>query len=106
MTAARRVRRRPARAPGAPRASRNSEPGSDGPATVAAHVDLGAAPGAGPSVFDRAMAVLTANDPRFQQGFEAVDTSVLAGVGFYGYYGALSEGPIASSPVGVRPPWV
>jgi acetyl esterase/lipase len=36
-----------------------------------------------------AMAALTANDPRFQPGFETVDTSVVAGVGLYGYYGPL-----------------
>jgi acetyl esterase/lipase len=35
------------------------------------------------------MAALTANDPRFQPGFEHVDTRIAAGVGFYGYYGAL-----------------
>jgi acetyl esterase/lipase len=38
-----------------------------------------------------AMAALTANDPRFQPGFEAVDTSITAGVGLYGYYGSLGE---------------
>ena len=30
-----------------------------------------------------------ANDPTFQPGFEAVDTSITAGIGLYGYYGAL-----------------
>ncbi len=29
----------------------------------------------------------TANDPRFQPGFESADTSVLAALAFYGYYG-------------------
>jgi acetyl esterase/lipase len=35
------------------------------------------------------MAALTANDPHFQPGFESVDTSILSGVGLYGYYGQL-----------------
>ena len=34
------------------------------------------------------MAALTANDPTFQPGFEAVDTSITAGIGLGGYYGA------------------
>jgi acetyl esterase/lipase len=32
-------------------------------------------------------AACTPNDPQFQPGFESVDTSVLAAVAFYGYYG-------------------
>jgi acetyl esterase/lipase len=36
-----------------------------------------------------AMAALTANEPRFQPGFETIDTSIVAGVGLYGYYGQL-----------------
>ncbi len=36
-----------------------------------------------------AMAALTANDPRFQPGFEAADTTITAGIGLYGYYGPL-----------------
>jgi len=36
-----------------------------------------------------AMAALTANDARFQPGFEAADTSIAAGIGLYGYYGEL-----------------
>jgi acetyl esterase/lipase len=32
-------------------------------------------------------AALTPNDPQFQPGFESVDTSILAAVAFYGYYG-------------------
>lgn len=36
------------------------------------------------------MAALTANDPRFQPGFEAADTSITAGIGLYGYYGELA----------------
>lgn len=36
-----------------------------------------------------AMAALTANDPTFQPGFEAADTSIIAGIGLYGYYGPL-----------------
>ena len=34
-----------------------------------------------------AMCALTANDPRFQPGFEEADTSVTAAIGLYGYYG-------------------
>jgi acetyl esterase/lipase len=36
-----------------------------------------------------AMAASTANDPQFQPGFEHVETSIAAGVGFGGYYGPL-----------------
>ncbi|MCA9972302.1 MAG: alpha/beta hydrolase [Anaerolineales bacterium] len=32
-------------------------------------------------------AACTANDPRFQPGFESADTSVSAAIAFYGYYG-------------------
>ena len=39
-----------------------------------------------------AMAALTANDPTFQPGFEASDTSITAGIGLYGYYGQLGGG--------------
>lgn len=35
------------------------------------------------------MAALTANHPTFQPDFEAVDTSITAGIGLYGYYGQL-----------------
>jgi acetyl esterase/lipase len=45
-----------------------------------------------------AMCALTANDPRFQPGFEAADTSVAAAVGLYGYYGPAAAGSIPSSP--------
>jgi acetyl esterase/lipase len=46
---------------------------------------------------------LTANDPRFQPGFEDVDTRVSGAVGFYGYYGQVTA-DAASSPAGhVRP---
>jgi acetyl esterase/lipase len=46
---------------------------------------------------------LTANDPRFQPGFEQADTQVTGAVGFYGYYGQVTDDP-ASSPAGhVRP---
>jgi acetyl esterase/lipase len=44
-----------------------------------------------------AMTALTANDPAFQPGFEGVDTSVAAAIGFYGYYGRV-DGP-GSSPL-------
>lgn len=36
-----------------------------------------------------AMAALTANDSRFQPGFEEADTSVTGAIGLYGYYGFL-----------------
>jgi len=41
------------------------------------------------------MAALTVNDPAFQPGFEAADTTIAAGVGLYGYYGSLGnpDGP-------------
>jgi acetyl esterase/lipase len=42
-------------------------------------------------------AALTANDPAFQPGFESIDTSVTAAIGFYGYYGRIEPGP--TSPV-------
>jgi acetyl esterase/lipase len=35
------------------------------------------------------MAALTENDASFQPGFEGSDTTISAGVGLYGYYGAL-----------------
>jgi acetyl esterase/lipase len=44
-----------------------------------------------------ATAALTPNEPRFQPGFEQVDTSVTAAVSLYGYYGCYS-GSAASSP--------
>jgi acetyl esterase/lipase len=40
---------------------------------------------------------LTPDDPQFQPGFEHVDTRVLGAVGFYGYYGPVTDDP-ASSP--------
>jgi acetyl esterase/lipase len=46
-----------------------------------------------------AMAALTPNDPQFQPGFEAVDTSVHAGIGLGGYYGALGTGVPSSAPL-------
>jgi acetyl esterase/lipase len=36
-----------------------------------------------------ATAALTANDVKYQPGFETVDTSVAAAIGLYGYYGPL-----------------
>lgn len=47
-----------------------------------------------------ALAALTPNDPEFQPGFEAADTSVAAAISLYGYYGPLgrTEGP-SSSPL-------
>jgi acetyl esterase/lipase len=44
-----------------------------------------------------ATSALTPNDPRFQPGFEDVDTSVTAAVSLYGYYGPY--GDPASSPL-------
>ena len=41
---------------------------------------------------------LTANDPRFQPGFEDVDTSVAAAVPFYGIYDFTDEGHFGSDP--------
>jgi acetyl esterase/lipase len=38
-----------------------------------------------------ATAALTANDPTFQPGFEAADTSITAGIGLYGYYGPVTD---------------
>jgi acetyl esterase/lipase len=43
------------------------------------------------------MAALTANDPAFQPGFEASDTSITAGIGLYGYYGSLGDDDDPSS---------
>ena len=46
-----------------------------------------------------AMCALTANDSRFQPGFEQADTSVSAAVGFYGFYGSASSSePRTSDP--------
>ena len=50
-----------------------------------------------------AMAALTANDPTYQPGFEAVDTSIAAGIGLYGYYGQLSDDPATTPLSHVRP---
>jgi acetyl esterase/lipase len=44
------------------------------------------------------MAAFTANDPRFQPGFEDVDTTVTAAIGLYGYYGSLGDTATSSSP--------
>ncbi len=46
------------------------------------------------------MAALTANDPRFQPGFEDADTSVSAAVCLYGFYG--SREPAGSPPSSPR----
>jgi acetyl esterase/lipase len=45
-----------------------------------------------------AMAALTAGDPAFQPGFEDVDTSALAAICLYGYYGTMTAG-MTSSPL-------
>jgi len=46
------------------------------------------------------MAALTANDPRFQPGFEREDTSVTAAIVLYGYFGSLSsKDDLPSSPL-------
>ncbi|HSO53196.1 MAG TPA: alpha/beta hydrolase [Actinomycetes bacterium] len=47
-----------------------------------------------------AMAALTPNDPVFQPGFERADTSVVAAVCLYGYYGSLdADERFPSSPL-------
>lgn len=47
-----------------------------------------------------AMTALTANDPRFQPGFEDADTSLAGAIGLYGYYGRLGvETKDVSDPV-------
>jgi acetyl esterase/lipase len=45
-----------------------------------------------------AMAALTAGEPRYQPGFESVDTSISGFVGFAGYYGPLSDERDDTSP--------
>ena len=45
------------------------------------------------------MAALTPNDPAFQPGFEAADTSVSAAISLYGYYGSLDSERQPSSPL-------
>ncbi len=44
-----------------------------------------------------AAAALTSNEPRFQPGFEEVDTSVTAAVSLYGYYGRYGGAAAAAS---------
>lgn len=47
-----------------------------------------------------AMAALTQNSPTFQPGFESVDTSVIAAICLYGYYGYIDTNPgLISSPM-------
>lgn len=47
-----------------------------------------------------ATAALTSNDPRFQPGFEAADTSLTAVVAMYGYYGSLpADDGLPSTPL-------
>lgn len=50
------------------------------------------------------MAIVTADDPQYQPGFEGSSTSFTAGIGFYGYYGELGgvEG-VRSTPLGYKP---
>jgi acetyl esterase/lipase len=45
------------------------------------------------------LAALTPNDPAFQPGFEAADTSVSAAISLYGYYGSLDSERQPSSPL-------
>jgi acetyl esterase/lipase len=45
------------------------------------------------------LAALTPNDPKFQPGFERVDTSVAGAICLYGYYGSVSSGEPPSSPL-------
>jgi acetyl esterase/lipase len=50
------------------------------------------------------MCALTGNDPRFQPGFEDLDTQINGAVALYGYYGPASSGSFPSSPADyVRP---
>lgn len=50
------------------------------------------------------MCALTANDSRFQPGFEDLDTRLAGAVCLYGYYGRASDGTLPSSPADyVRP---
>ena len=44
------------------------------------------------------MCALTGNDPRFQPGFEDLDTEIAGAVALYGYYGPASDGGLPSSP--------
>lgn len=49
-------------------------------------------------------AAMTADDPAYQPGFEDADTSVIAAVGLYGYYGRIDGARPESSPAGhLRP---
>lgn len=48
-------------------------------------------------------AALTPNQPRFQPGFEQIDTTIAGVVSLYGYLGARTEDP-ASSPVALARP--
>jgi acetyl esterase/lipase len=45
-----------------------------------------------------AMVALTANDPRYQPGFEPADTSVAAAVPFYGIYDVTDAGSFGADP--------
>ncbi len=45
------------------------------------------------------LAALTANDPVFQPGFEQADTSVIAAISLYGYYGSIDTKDASSSPL-------
>ena len=45
------------------------------------------------------LAALTANDPAFQPGFEDVDTSVVAAISLYAYYGPIESSGPPSSPL-------
>lgn len=56
-----------------------------------------------------AMAAVTAQDPTYQPGFEGSDTTFIAAVGFYGYYGELGgtagaeSAPLGHDPSGSPP---
>ena len=43
------------------------------------------------------MCALTGNDPRFQPGFEDLDTRIAGAIALYGYYGPASDGSLPSS---------
>jgi acetyl esterase/lipase len=65
-----------------------------------AHPDEVFLSGSSAGAYLATQAALTANESRFQPGFELVDTSVAAVIGLYGYYGNLD--PDARS--GAEPP--
>jgi acetyl esterase/lipase len=72
--------------------------------------DLGADPsavyvaGSSAGAHIAALTALSANDPRFQPGFEKVDTTVRGAICLYGYYGDLNDDPLPSRPAAYAGP--